>query len=197
MILVRHGATEWSLNGRHTGRTNLALLEVGRVQAQQAVAVVLAELAHEPFRLWCSPLRRASETASILFGDRQCTFDQRLVEFDYGDFEGLTSSEIVALTPGWTVWDGCPGGESVADVVGRVDSFIADLRADPFETHVVVAHSHLLRTFGARAIGQPGEFGRHLAIDTAAVCVIDDYKRRVEDLALEFNNDTAGNPMSV
>jgi broad specificity phosphatase PhoE len=176
MILVRHGATEWSLNGRHTGRTDLPLLLLGREQAQAAQPVVRAELGLEPFRLWSSPLRRASETASILFGDLECTFDDRLVEFDYGNFEGLTSDQITAKTPGWTVWDGCPGGETVSDVVDRVDSFLAGLQADPVETHVIVAHSHLLRTFGARAICQPGEFGRHLAIDTGAVCVIDDYK---------------------
>ena len=176
LILVRHGATEWSENGRHTGRTDLPLIAAGRAQAEQARRRVLAELGDEQFVLWSSPLRRASETAAILFGDRPCSFDARLSEFDYGDLEGLTNAQIVERIPGWTVWDGCPGGESLDQVVQRVDSFLAELRLAMIDTHLVVAHSHLLRAFGARALAQPAAFGRHLTLDTASVSVIDDYR---------------------
>ncbi|HEY4331149.1 MAG TPA: histidine phosphatase family protein, partial [Ilumatobacteraceae bacterium] len=130
LILVRHGATEWSTNGRHTGRTDLPLTAEGRAQAQNARAKVLRMIGHDlPTANWSSPLSRAVTTAEIVLGSQSFVLDARLREFDYGDYEGLTTTEIQQTHPGWNVWQGCPGGETVADVSARVDSFLADVRA--------------------------------------------------------------------
>ena len=176
LILVRHGATEWSVNGRHTGNTDLELTELGRHQVRNARAWVIAAIGDPSFALWSSPLKRARQTADLLFGEYACTVDERLREFDYGDTEGLTTLEMRERIPGWTVWEGCAGGESVADVATRVDSFLDELHTLECDTNVIVAHAHLLRILAARALDQPGEFGRHLTLDTASVSVIADYR---------------------
>ena len=102
--------------------------------------------------------------------------DDRLREFDYGAYEGLTTPEIKAMVPRWTLWDGCPGGETLADVVARVDSFLSDARARDVRLTAVFAHGHLLRILAARALDQPGSLGRHLALDTASVSAIEDLR---------------------
>jgi len=125
---------------------------------------------------YSSPLDRARVTAELIMGPHASTIDDRLREFDYGDYEGLTTEQVRERAPGWTVWDGCPGGETVDDVVARVDSFLADVRAAGAPVVVLFAHGHLLRILGARAIGQPGVFGKCLGLDTASVSEIDDLR---------------------
>ena len=179
LVLVRHGATAWSIAGQHTGNTDLPLVAAGEAQARAARSRVLANI--EPaqaLRIHASPLRRALETAELIMGiDARVDRDERLREFDYGDYEGMTTAEIRAISPGWTVFDGCPGGESLEQVEQRVDAFLADVRADSsVSTNVVFAHGHLLRILGARALGQPGGFARHLGLDTSAVCVVADLR---------------------
>lgn len=123
LVIVRHGATEWSQNGRHTGRTDLPLLSTGRERA----AALRSRLDPSAFRLvLCSPLRRARETCELAgFGARMEICEQ-LREWDYGDYEGLTSVEIHAQRPDWSLWrDGCPGGESPDQVAARADAVIA------------------------------------------------------------------------
>lgn len=176
LILVRHGATEWSANGRHTGSTDLPLTDDGRAQAANSRSKVAAMSGSAFAVSWSSPLSRARSTAEIVLGGRPYTVDVRLREFDYGDYEGLTTAQIRVRAPGWTVWDGCPNGETVADVSARVDSFLADAHLSPATIGIVFAHGHLLRILGARAVGQPGEFGRRLGLDTASVSVIDDLR---------------------
>src|SRR3984957_8581990 len=114
VVIVRHGATEWSENGRHTGSTDLPLLPAGREQER---ALVRTLDPGEFDRVLCSPLRRARETCELAgFGERMELVDQ-LREVDYGDYEGLTTPEILERNPDWNMWqDGCPGGESPADV---------------------------------------------------------------------------------
>jgi probable phosphoglycerate mutase len=102
--------------------------------------------------------------------------DPRLAEFDYGDFEGLTTAQIRQRLPDWTVWDGCPGGETVADVSARCDAFLHEARLSPANVGIVFAHGHLLRILAARAIGQPGELGRNLGLETGSVSVVDDLR---------------------
>jgi broad specificity phosphatase PhoE len=186
LILVRHGATEWSANGRHTGSTDVELTDHGRSQAEATRTKVRAMIGHTFATSWSSPLMRAKQTAEIVLGGTPYTVDARLREFDYGDYEGLTTAQIREHAPGWTVWDGCPGGETVADVVARVDSFLADAHVSPASVGVVFAHGHLLRIFAARAIGQPGELGRHLGLDTASVSIVDDLR---DGAALTLWND--------
>lgn len=176
-VLVRHGETEWSASGKHTGRTDLALTASGRGQAVAIRSTVLAAIGDlDAASIWSSPLERAQQTARIVLGEWFVALDDRLREFDYGDYEGRTTTEIKAMVPGWTLWDGCPGGESMSDVVARVDSFIGEARSREVALTVVFAHGHLLRILAARALGQPGSMGRHLALDTASVSEIEDLR---------------------
>lgn len=175
VVLVRHGETEWSRTGRHTGRTDVALEPSGRGQARR----VGAELAGTRFeRVLTSPLSRAVETATLAgFGDRAERWDE-LREWDYGDFEGRTTAQIREANPGWLLWtDGAPGGETPSEVGKRVDKVIATLREGPTPA-LVFAHGHVLRVLGARWVGlAPGD-GRRLRLDPGAICALG-YEREV------------------
>ena len=160
IVLVRHGETEWSRAGRHTGRTDLPLLPEGRSRAAQ-LAEVLAGYQFD--RVLCSPLRRARETCELAgFGSRAELCDD-LMEWNYGDYEGLTRAQVRETRPGWSVWrDGCPGGESPAQVGARADRVIALLGGAqaPGDANVIVfAHGHLLRVLAARWIGMEAATG--------------------------------------
>jgi broad specificity phosphatase PhoE len=164
--LVRHGETEWARLGRHTGRTDIPLTQLGREQATD-VAQRLA--GHDFARVWSSPLSRALDTAKLAgFGDRvETTAD--LLEWDYGADEGRTTAEIRLERPGWTIWDGGPkDGETLDEVAQRVDRFIARARVASGDV-LIFAHGHVLRILGARWIGQPPIEGRLFALSTATV----------------------------
>jgi probable phosphoglycerate mutase len=167
MVLLRHGATEWSLSGQHTGRTDIPLLDLGREQAEAAGNL----LRGMPFRqVLTSPLQRALETCALagFVGER----DPDLVEWDYGAYEGLTSAEIRAERPGWTLWtDGVVDGESPADVGRRVDRVIERARRAPGDT-LCVAHGHVLRVLTARWLELPPVAGRLLALATGTVSIL-------------------------
>ena len=188
LILVRHGATEWSANGRHTGNTDLPLTDDGRTQAANTRDKVASMVGRTFAVSWSSPLTRARATADIVLGGKPYSLDSRLREFDYGDYEGLTTAQIRERAPGWTVWGGCPNGETVADVAARCDAFLEDAHASPATVGVVFAHGHLLRVLAARAIGQPGEFARVLGLDTASVSIIDDLR---DGAAITLWNDVS------
>ena len=164
--LVRHGETEWSAAGRHTGLTDLPLTDRGR-DAAQAVAPTLRERTFAAVRT--SPLRRARETCDLAGMSASAQVVDDLREWEYGDYEGLTTAQIRESRPGWTVWrDGCPGGESAADVAVRADRVIARMR-DIDGDVAVFAHGHLLRVLGARWCGLAPEAGAALALDTATL----------------------------
>ncbi len=165
ITLVRHGETEWSAAGRHTGRTDLPLTPRGERDAGR-LGDRLQELIG--VAAWTSPLQRASRTA-VLAGFGYATVDPDLVEWDYGDYEGLTTTALRERRPGWELFrDGCPGGETVADVAARADRVIARVRAVDADA-VVFASGHLLRVLAARWLGLPPEAGRLLALGTATV----------------------------
>ena len=167
--LVRHGQTEWSASGRHTGRTDIPLDENGREQARE-LAATLAAL---PIALvLTSPLQRARETCALAgLGDR-AVVDDDLQEWDYGDYDGLTTDEIREARPGWSLWrDGCPGGESAAEVGARADRVVARVRDAGGDT-IVFAHGHLLRVLAVRWIGLGPEAGALLALTTATVSLL-------------------------
>lgn len=169
VVLVRHAETEWSRAGRHTGLTDLPLSERGR-----AVARALADrLAARHFELvLVSPARRARETCELCGLGERAGVREELHEWDYGEYEGLTSAEIEARQPGWSLWrDGCPGGESPAQVGARADRVIAELRAAPGDV-VVFSHGHMLRVLGARWIELAPAQGSRLRLGTAALCVL-------------------------
>jgi broad specificity phosphatase PhoE len=169
LVIVRHGETEWSRTMRHTGNTDLALTEEGEAQARS----VAERLAGREFALvLSSPLQRARRTAELAgYGDR-AEPDDDLREREYGDYEGLTTKEIRRERPGWDVWhDDLPGGETLAAVGARADRVIERALAAEGDT-LVFAHSHLLRTLGARWIGIGPEGGGNLVLGTAALCVL-------------------------
>lgn len=167
--LVRHGETEWSALGKHTGLTDVPLTEVGRRQA----LTVGRKLAGHAFALvLSSPLSRALDTARLAgFADEVVTSDD-LVEWDYGEDEGLTTAEIRDDRPGWTVWrDGPRGGETADQVASRVDRVIARVRAIDGDV-LVFAHGHLLRVLAARWLGESPTEGRLYALSTATASVL-------------------------
>jgi len=164
LVIVRHGATEWSENGRHTGRTDLPLLPSGRERAL-ALRELLDPAAFE--QVLCSPLRRARETCELAgFGDRAELVDD-LHEWDYGDYEGLTSPQIWELDPSWSLWrDGCPGGELPEQVAARVDRVIERVGE---RSTIAFAHGHVLRVLAARWIGLGAAGGERVSLSPATV----------------------------
>jgi probable phosphoglycerate mutase len=163
IVLVRHGQTEWSASGKHTSTTDLPLTAEGR-RAAAALSLRGRDLA----LVLTSPRRRARETCELagLHGE----IDDDLAEFDYGEYEGLTTKEIRAERPGWSLWtDGAPGGESAGQVGARVDRVIARALAANGDV-ALFAHGHVLRVLGARWLGLPASSGALFALDTASVC---------------------------
>ncbi len=169
LVVVRHGETEWSETGRHTGRTDVPLLPEGRDQAKRLGAA----LAAMSFSLvLTSPLSRAADTCALAgFGDRAEATDD-LLEWDYGDFEGRTTTEIRQEWPGWSLWtDGVPGGETAASVGRRADRVIERARAEDGET-LCFAHGHVLRVLAARWVGLPPVGARLLAFGPGSLGVL-------------------------
>jgi broad specificity phosphatase PhoE len=168
-FLIRHGETEWSLSRRHTGRTDLPLLPVGRKQAE----ALRTPLSRWSFRLVLhSPLARAVETCRLAGLRPGAVADPDLAEWDYGSYEGLTTQEILEIEPGWDLWrDGGPGGESPSEVEARVDRVIARVRSAAGDV-ACVAHSHVLRALGARWVGLPVEGGRYFTLDPASLSIM-------------------------
>ncbi|HLY33940.1 MAG TPA: histidine phosphatase family protein [Jatrophihabitantaceae bacterium] len=168
--LVRHGDTEWSREGRHTGVTDLALTAAGERQAR-ALASVLADV--QPALVLTSPLIRARETARLA-GLHVDDIDPDLAEWNYGAYEGRTTSEIRTDNPTWSLWhDGCPGGEIPPQVAARADRVLARAAAALATGAVVlVAHGHISRMIAARWIGLGPGGGAHLLLSTAAPSIL-------------------------
>jgi broad specificity phosphatase PhoE len=166
VVLLRHGETEWSREGRHTGRSDIPLDENGRRKAREAGAA-LAGL--EFTRVLLSPLRRARKTAELagLRGPIEVCDD--LVEWDYGEYEGRTTAEIRGERPGWSLWsDGVVGGETLEEVAARAGRVVARLRELEGDV-AVVAHGHLLRVLAARWCGLDPLTARHLMLFPATI----------------------------
>jgi broad specificity phosphatase PhoE len=159
LVIVRHGATEWSENGRHTSRTDLPLLESGR---RQAVELGRGLDPAEFGTVLCSPLRRARETCELAGFGESMEIVEELREWDYGEYEGLTTPQIRERRPDWWLWrDGCPGGESPEQVAARADRVLASLGAG---ATIAFAHGHILRVVAARWIELGVEGGSRLLL---------------------------------
>jgi probable phosphoglycerate mutase len=179
LVPVRHAETEWSLSGRHTGLTDIPLTDGGRATAR-ALADRLSEWRFE--RVLVSPLRRARETCELCgLGDRAEVCEE-LHEWDYGEYEGLTTEEIHAVRPDWNLWrDGCPGGESPEQVGLRADRVLAAVR-DARGAVAAFSHGHILRVVGARWIELAPAGGARLGLSAGALSVLG-YEREERILA--------------
>ena len=169
VVLVRHGQTEWSVSGQHTGTTDIPLTDEGRRQAE----ALGARLSGWTFsRVLTSPLARAADTCELAgFGARAEVTDD-LREWDYGDYEGLRTADIRKDRPGWWLWrDGVPGGETVDEVGRRADRVVDAARAAEGDV-ALFAHGHVLRVLASRWIGLPPDHGRLFALATASVSVL-------------------------
>ncbi|WAL95650.1 histidine phosphatase family protein [Streptomyces sp. Je 1-369] len=174
ILLARHGQTEWSLSGKHTGRTDIPLLEEGRRGAK-----LLGERLHRaPYdglpdvEVRTSPLSRARETCEIAgFGDRATPWDA-LMEFDYGQYDGMTPADIQAVRPGWFIWrDGVPEGETLTQVSARADEVVEWARSADRDV-LVFAHGHILRVIGARWLGFGIEFAARIRLNPTSLSVL-------------------------
>jgi broad specificity phosphatase PhoE len=176
VLLLRHGETEWSRSGRHTGRTDVPLTERGRELACTAGTLGARLLDHRPPALvLASPRRRARDTAELA-GFPVDRVDPRLAEWDYGDYEGLTTPQIREQVPDWTVWTHpCPGGESAEQVGARADAVLAEAQAAlPDGDVVLVGHGHFSRVLIATWLNLPPTEGVHFGLDPAGICQLGD-----------------------
>ena len=169
VVLVRHGDTEWALQGRHTGRTDVPLTERGR---QQAVSLGRFLQRRQFAKVLVSPRRRALETCQLAGFGEVAEIRDDLAEWDYGVYEGRTTEDILTERPGWTLWDdGVPGGEAVEDVGRRVDRVIAEIRSTPGDV-AIFAHGHVLRILAARWLDVAQKDGRLFALDPACISIL-------------------------
>jgi broad specificity phosphatase PhoE len=166
--LVRHGETEWSRTRRHTGLTDLPLLPDGEAAAR-ALAPRLQGISFD--LVLSSPLQRARRTAELAGLSPQ--LEPLAVEWNYGDYEGITTAQIQERNPGWSIWtDPVPGGENVDEVAARADAVIARVRAQAPKRAVLVAHAHFLRVLAARWIEQSPQLGERFNLLTSTVSVV-------------------------
>lgn len=180
VLLVRHGATEWSRSGRHTGRTDLPLTELGVAQAVAVQPVIQRLLEGASPVVFTSPLRRAADTARLALPGVEARVVGSLMELDYGQYEGLTSTEILTRDPTWNLFhEGCPDGETPAEFSARCDSF-AQLLQRTASGRAVVAftHGHLSRVLTARLLGLPVSTAAALFNETASVGMINVHRGR-------------------
>ncbi|KUJ69179.1 histidine phosphatase [Streptomyces albus subsp. albus] len=189
ILLARHGQTEWSLAGKHTGRTDIPLLDEGR----RGAALLGERLRGAPWgglpevEVRTSPLLRARETCELTgFGDRAKDWDA-LLEWDYGAYEGMTPAEIAAARPGWLIWrDGVPEGETLAQLSARADAVVEWARSADRDV-LVFAHGHILRTLAARWLGLDASFAARLRLEPTSLSILG---WAYGDPAIERWNDT-------
>ncbi|KZT05972.1 phosphoglycerate mutase-like protein [Laetiporus sulphureus 93-53] len=206
LILIRHGETEWSINGRHTGRTDIPLTKRGEEQTAGNAKVLVGEgKVIDPNHIcmvYVSPRARAHHTFHLTFDHLpqppKHTITEEVREWDYGEYEGMLSSEIHEKNPGWNIWiDGCPGGESTADMCHRVDTVIEKVREHHTLWHeagigcrdvVIIAHGHFNRCMIARWIDFPLHLGTHFNVEPAGVAVLTYNHRNLAEPALSALN---------
>ena len=176
--LARHGETEWSRDGRHTGLTEVPLTDLGRIQAE----ALGSRLARHRFALvLTSPRSRAAETARLA-GFANAVTDPDLIEWDYGALEGRRTAEIAAEFPGWSIWTGpWPGGETIDQVSARADRVLARcLGLDVNGDRLIFGHGHMLRVLAARWLGLAGKSGALFGLSTASLSVLGwEHDRRI------------------
>jgi len=187
VYLARHGETAWSLSGQHTGLTDLPLTARGEDDARRLGERLKGLKFAEVFT---SPLQRAARTCELAGFGTIAEIDRDLVEWNYGDYEGRRTNEILAERPDWQLFrDGCPGGESPAQVAARADRVVCGARASPGNV-LLFASGHILRVLTARWLGLEPVGGRFLLLGTAAVCALS-YEHNWCEPVIKLWNDTA------
>ncbi len=168
IFLIRHGETEWSRTGQHTGRTDIPLTPNGRAAAE----ALSRDLQSHKFAVWTSPLIRARDTARLAgYADAQVEDDLR--EWDYGIYEGLTSAQIRAKSPDWSIWNSpIPNGESIEQVAGRARHVIDRVVEAGAPDVALFAHGHILRILASVWIGTPPATAGLLALDTGSISIL-------------------------
>ena len=185
IYLARHGETEWSLSGKHTGRSDPPLTEEGRHRA----ALMGPRLAKLKFtRVLTSPSTRARQTCDISGFGAQAVVDPELQEWDYGKYEAMKTVDILKINPGWELFrDGAPGGESIADVTARADRVVTRLR-DVNADVLLFSSGHFLRVLASRWLGMPAGFGAMLVLQTATLSILG-YEHDLTEPAIRLWND--------
>ncbi|HUE13507.1 MAG TPA: histidine phosphatase family protein [Planctomycetaceae bacterium] len=185
IYLARHGETEWSVSGQHTGLSDIPLTARGERNARQlGTRLAGLKISH----VFTSPLKRASRTCELAGFGAQAVVDHDLVEWDYGDYEGKTTAEIRRERPDWQIFrDGCPDGESLADVGSRADRVIARIRALHSDA-LVFSSGHFLRILGARWCGLEPSAGKSLYLSTAALSAAG-YEHDLDSPVIRLWND--------
>jgi probable phosphoglycerate mutase len=187
VYLARHGETAWSLSGQHTGLTDLPLTERGEINARRLGDRLRGMTFAQVFT---SPLQRAYKTCELAGFGPTAQVDPDLVEWNYGDFEGRRTVEILKGRPGWQLFrDGCPGGESPSDVGARADRVIARARAVAGDV-LVFSSGHILRVLGARWLGLPPGGGRYFLLGTASLSALG-YEHDASEPVFRFWDDTS------
>jgi broad specificity phosphatase PhoE len=178
--LVRHAETEWSRSGRHTGRTDVPLTDPGRERARE----LGARLRDRSFSLvLTSPLARARVTADLAGLGARSQVREDLLEWDYGEYEGITTREIRETRPEWYLWtDGVPGGETAEEVGARCDRIVEEILGVDGDV-AIFAHGHILRALGARWVEEPVSFGGRLYLTTGSLSTLG-FEREVRVIRL-------------
>lgn len=173
VFVIRHGETAWSLSGQHTSTTELPLTANGRRLAERLRPVLAQEVFASVF---VSPLGRARETCELAGLGSRAVVDPDLMEWRYGDYEGLTSAQIHENAPGWLIFrNGAPGGETPQQVAERADRVVSRVRGVDGDV-ALFAHGHVLRVLVARWINLPPDAGQHFLLDPGTLCVLSDYQ---------------------
>ncbi|MEO8063554.1 MAG: histidine phosphatase family protein [Pseudomonadota bacterium] len=189
VYLVRHGETAWSLSRQYTGRADIPLTARGE---QDAVELGVHLKGLEFSQVLMSPLMRARQTANLIGFGAQATIEPDLMEWDYGTYEGRRAAEVQAERPGWDLFeDGCPGGESLADLGQRAERVVEKLRAAKGDV-LVVAHRDILRILIARWIGLLPIDARRFCLDTASLSIVG-YQHSLEEPAIRLLNASGEN----
>ena len=188
--LVRHGETEWSISGQHTGSTDIPLTPEGRLQAT-AIGKLLAGRRFD--HVFSSPMLRARETARLAGSGDRVRVHEGMLEYDYGEFEGLTTGQIWETHPGWQLFrDGCPGGETPEQMAKRVDALIEELR-ELGGNSLLFGHGHCFRSLAVRFLDLPIRYATNLLLDAGTISITSDardgpalvlWNRRVQPRAM-------------
>jgi broad specificity phosphatase PhoE len=169
IYLIRHGETEWARDGRHTGRTDIALTDTGREQAGFLLPI-FDEIKFA--RILSSPLQRALETAKLAGLSSRVELDKELLEWDYGDYEGLTTQQIRDQVSGWSIWTHpCPNGETIDQITRRADRVVATLRSSAGNI-AIFSHGHFLRVLVSRWIGLSADHGSRFLLGTSTLSIL-------------------------